>query len=119
MKHIKIKMKENNKRRGRKPQGESEGVPAGGFGPQGKPGTRALAAAWSHRITKVSQSALNFSPLSLNGARNKGQGAGGGRKGEGPGQGRNDDNTGGRERAGDRKGRGAGRGRRGEEDINT
>ena len=38
----------------------SEGVPAGGFGPQGKPGTRALAAAWSHQIPKVSQSALYY-----------------------------------------------------------
>ena len=63
-------MKENNRRRGRRPQGESEGGPAGGFGPQAKPGTRALAAAWSHQIPKVSQSALNFSPHSLNGAKN-------------------------------------------------
>ena len=36
---------------------------AGGFEPWAGPKIRALAAAWFHRVTKVNQSAWNFSML--------------------------------------------------------
>ena len=58
---------------------------AGGFEPWEEPKIRALAAAWFHRVSKVNQSAWNFSMLPLNGPKTMDME--GGRRGGGKGQG--------------------------------
>ena len=56
---------------------------AGGFEPWEEPKIRALAAAWFHRVSKVNQSAWNFSMLPRNGPKTmhmeRGEGEDGGR----------------------------------------
>ena len=84
----------NKSRRGGSPAECVDAPGAGGFGPWDEPKTRALAAACFHQVTKVNQSALNFSMHPRKRAKNHEHGRDKGREeGEGPGRGRNDSRT--------------------------